>query len=136
MANVGNLTGNLDLPPNVLLSATVIALLPGQKCKLRTSGFFVRKTSIKDSNDNDVLLNNGFRVLDENVGTVEPIAGKPEVYYTHKKPERNVILFYASTGEVGACIVDAIQIHDHSSIVQGGPAYGTYFNDESEGEEE
>ena len=51
------------------------------------------------------------------------------VKYTHKKAAQNAIWFYARTGEKAVCNIAAIPIHDHSSLVQGGPAFGTYFND-------
>jgi hypothetical protein len=55
-----------------------------------------------------------------------------EIVYTHKKSAKQFILFYADTPEMGMVSVVPMPIHDHSSVVQGGPAYGTYFSDDEE----
>lgn len=78
-------------------------------------------------------LTNGFYVEDERVGTITgPLTnGKFGVEYWHKKPEGNSIWFLSADPSVKVLFsILAVPIHDHSSIVQGGPAYGTYFSDD------
>lgn len=77
---------------------------------------------------------NGFIVINEGVGTIadNPIPSDAgiSVIYTHNTPEKNAVWFFAATGERGLVNIVSVPIHDHSSITQGGPAYGTYFSDE------
>jgi hypothetical protein len=78
---------------------------------------------------------NGFYVENEEVGTItkELSDGKYGVEYWHKKPEENSIWYISADPSVKILFsVLAVPIHDHSSIVQGGPAYGTYFSDDIE----
>lgn len=115
-----------------------VYLIPGQVIELYAAGYFIRTKSVKVKEDGvtkDVSLINGFRVLDEKVGTIEQVADKAAVIYKHKKAEANTIVFYARTGEVGFCNVISVPIHDHSTIVQGGPALATYFSDDQEDSE-
>ena len=80
-------------------------------------------------------VTNGFFVENEEVGeiTKELTDGKFGVEYWHKKPEENSIWFISADPAVRVLFsVLAVPIHDHSSIVQGGPAYGTYFSDDIE----
>ncbi len=111
---------------------TSVYLLPGMKAKIKVPGYYVaygeRKVltpegyELKD-------LQNGFVVTDDETGSIEPIANEPAVMYTHKKYGLNQIYFFARTGEISIVDIVAVPIHDHSSIVAGGPAYGTYFTD-------
>lgn len=78
----------------------------------------------------NAALVNGFIVDREDVGTIEAVPNEPAIRYTHKKFAENYITFYARTGEVGKVFINSVPIHDHSSIVTGGPAYGTYFADD------
>lgn len=74
---------------------------------------------------------NGWIVEDNKVGTIEKNGTKPSVIYTHKKPEKNALYFFNHRGSmVCAVYVVAVPIHDHSSIVTGGPAIATYFSDD------
>jgi len=115
-----------------------IYLLPGMQATLTVTGYFVDNSTTKHVQSNimgertkEVSLINGFWVEDEDVGEIEPAAdGVVGVTYTHKKAGNNSIWFHARTGEVGLVNVISVPIHDHSSIVQGGPAYGTYFTDD------
>lgn len=75
------------------------------------------------------VLTHGFLSDDENVGVVTPVPDDTAVIYTHKMAERNKVYFYSDDGAVGVVDIISIGIHDHSSIVTGGPAYGTYFTD-------
>jgi len=84
-------------------------------------------------NDEDRDLLNGFLVLDEDVGElVDPGTTPNEVEYKHHKAAENEIWFFADTNEIGVVSIVPTPIHDHSSVVQGGPAYGTYFSDDEE----
>jgi len=111
-----------------------VYLLPGMKAKFTAPGFFVGNGDRKKMNSSgeyeSVSLTNGFVVDNVDVGDIEAVDNEPAVIYTHKKFGQNKIIFYARTGEIGEVHVIAVPIHDHSSIVAGGPAYGTYFTDD------
>ncbi len=113
-------------------------LIPGMKVKLsapidpiNSMGHFANMGEIKLNGATRQTLN-GYVVENEVVGIIdtEGIESEPAVNYIHKKPEKNTIYFYATTGEIGTVTIDSVPIHDHSSVVQGGPAYGTYFSDD------
>lgn len=114
-------------------SSTALYLLPGMSVRLKAKNFFVHAGPVdhiyQDDTKKSVELLNGFVVDDESVGTIEASDG-PCVIYTHHKFEFNTITFYALTGEKGRVNIMSVPIHDHSSIVAGGPAYGTYFTDD------
>lgn len=119
--------------PNPTTSASVY-LLPGMSAKLKVSGYYVafgqRKIMKPDGTYELVDLINGYAVQDSDIGTVEAVSGEPAVIYTHKKFGLNKIFFFARTGETSVVDIIAVPIHDHSSVVTGGPAYGTYFTDD------
>jgi hypothetical protein len=125
--------------------STAVYLLPGMSIKIevpvepgRPSGFFAMPTT----RINAILskffgtINSagspirGFVVEDKTVG--ELVIKDNGVIYTHKKAQKNTIWFFALSGETGTVDVISVPIHDHGSIVQGGPAYGTYFSDDEE----
>ena len=114
-------------------SSTSLYLLPGMSVKLKASYFFVKIGSVnhkyQDNTTKEVTLLNGFVVDDPLVGDIVVDEG-PCVIYTHNKFEFNTITFYALTGEKGRVKIMSVPIHDHYSIVAGGPAYGTYFTDD------
>jgi len=85
-------------------------------------------------NGEEVELQNGFYVENTEVGEIiEAPENTSKVTYHHKKAETNVIWYIGENGLLKAHFdVLAIPIHDHSSIVQGGPALGTYFTDSEE----
>ena len=116
------------------VGSVAIYLLPGMKAKLAVPDFFVGTGDKKYMKSNgevvEMRLTQGFFVEDEDVGTIEAVAGEPAVIYTHKKYAQNKIVYTARTGERGEVNVIAVPIHDHASIVTGGPAYGTYFTDD------
>lgn len=111
-----------------------VYLLPGMSIKIKMTHFFVETGSVQhkyqDGTIATVNLINGFVVDNTNVGQIEAVAGEPAVIYKHNKFEYNVVTFYALTGEKGSVDVMSVPIHDHSSIVAGGPAYGSYFSDD------
>jgi hypothetical protein len=78
--------------------------------------------------DRPIVL--GFIVTNNDVGKLEPRSGtdKAAVIYKHEKPGDNKLVFFAVTGERAIVNVINIPIHDHSSIVQGGPAFGSYYS--------
>jgi hypothetical protein len=123
--------------------STAVYLLPGMSIQIevpveekRPSGFFsMPATSIDVSKFFGTINNagapiNGFVVEDSTVGALA--ATGTAVVYTHKKAQKNTIWFFAKTGETGTVDIISVPIHDHGSIVQGGPAYGTYFSDDEE----
>lgn len=94
-------------------------------------GWFPKKGQIQFK-DGTVFLQNGFWVEDTDVGEIVEVSPDAlAITYHHKRAEKNTIWFKAATGETGVVSIVAVPIHDHSSIVQGGPSYGTYFSDDS-----
>lgn len=93
-------------------------------------GVFAKKGPVTFKGKKRELIR-GFLVDDEEVGIIEPTENaKIEVRYKHRKAEKNSIWFFAHNDDIAVCNIVATPIHDHSSIVQGGPAYGTYFSDD------
>jgi len=118
-----------------------VFLIPGMRLKVtvileneegsRGIGFFASPENPISYKGKTFTLINGFGLDDEIVGKLEPLnSDELGVLYTHTRPEKNYIYFFALTGQMGVVSVVAVPIHDHSSIVQGGPAYATYFNDD------
>jgi hypothetical protein len=111
-----------------------VYLLPGMKARITVPDFFVGTGERKYKDSSGVwqiaTLQQGFYVENPDVGSIEIVSGEPAVIYTHKKFAANKIVYHARTGEIGEVNVIAVPIHDHSSIVTGGPAYGTYFMDD------
>jgi hypothetical protein len=75
----------------------------------------------------------GFKILDQNLGkfirTDEITSKSGFVYYEHEKSGRQIIKYKSQslTDTLLYIIVQGIQIHDHASIYQGGPAFATYY---------
>lgn len=107
------------------------ALSVGDKVKLRAPvNYLPVKFPDLPEYDPKYYLN-GFIVLDKEIGEFE---GTPDgsnlcVYYKHKKSGRQIIQYSSEgLGEITFyAIMDAITIHDHASIPQGGPAFATYY---------
>ena len=121
-------------------SAIAVYLLPGMKADIyvpldtdhNTAEYPTKLTKFRDK-----PLVNGFYVANEDVGVIERKLDSTNdigfgIRYWHKKPEENTIVYVTNkSGLTFTCSVVSVPIHDHSSIVQGGPAYGTYFSDDS-----
>lgn len=116
-------------------------LIPGMVVKInpiidatedsRGLGTFIYPEEEIRYNKQTISLLRGFGLHDTSVGTLREASGSDiAVEYVHEKAARNFIYYFALTGEVGIVSIVAVPIHDHSSIVQGGPAYGTYFTDD------
>lgn len=118
-------------------AGTTIRLLAGMSVVISVpidattgAGLFAKQGEVTFKDGKRSLIR-GFLSEDENVGIVEPTEREAaEVRYKHKKAEKNSVWFFAHNGDTAVCNIVATPIHDHSSIVQGGPAYGTYFNDD------
>jgi len=121
-----------------MAGSVTINLLAGMKAKLTVpdypkvgNSWFPRTNDVPiDEQGNTVTPTNGFWVEDDTVGEITPVDGELAVEYHHKKSSKNVIWFEAATGERCVIHIGMVPIHDHSSVVQGGPAYGTYFSDD------
>jgi hypothetical protein len=76
----------------------------------------------------------GFVSEFENVGTIEAVTSDVDikVRYTHKENKPNRIFFFTVDDDQHTISIISMPIHDHSSIFQGGPAYGTYSYDKPE----
>ena len=122
-----------------------VYLSPGMKIKIKApvngvnnQGHFIRTEELpasffQDYPNASTELTRGFAVENTTVGEFEPVdETEAAVIYWHKQPYPNAIWFFARTGERGLVKVISVPIHDHSTIVHGGPAYGTYFDDDIE----
>lgn len=116
---------------------TTLYLQPGHTYTLNIptdlsndGGFFPKQGKVMLENGNLEELVMGFCVEKPDIGTITPSDDKDqvEVYYKHKLPAENTIWFYAATGERVRMRTASLIVHDHSSIVTGGPAYATYFS--------
>ena len=101
----------------------------------RGSGAFVCTDPVKFYDGKYYDLLHGFALEDTDVGELTPLGASDEtggvtVLYTHKKPEKNTIYFWTFEGNMDSISIVGVPIHDHSSIIQGGPAFGTYFTDD------
>lgn len=112
---------------------SAVYLLPGMSVKIKAMNHFVETKEVEhvrqDGSVEELIPLNGFVIDDTVVGELTAGDG-PEVIYKHKMFEYNMITFYARTGEKGQVAIMSVPIHDHSSIVAGGPAYATYFSDD------
>jgi hypothetical protein len=117
-----------------IAGSVAIYLLPGMKAELSVTDYFKgvgsRKYTTAAGEEKEEKLKNGFIVMDPDVGTIEESSDKAAVIYTHKKYAQNKIFYWSRTGERGEVDIIAVPIHDHASIVTGGPAYGTYYTDD------
>jgi hypothetical protein len=123
------------------ISGTAVYLIPGMKVKLDSNvsirndyGWFAAK-KIPENYFLDMTyvggITRGFVVEDKRNGSLENSDEEgTSVVYTHKRVAENAIWFFAVSGERGLVNVISVPIHDHSTIVHGGPAYGTYFDDD------
>lgn len=129
------------------VSTMSVYLMPGAQIQItipvntkNNNGFFARTESVPASmfpelaaGSDSIPLERGFLVEDDTVGTVTPTTENSlSVVYEHNRPYSNAIWFFAATGERALINVITVPIHDHSTIAQGGPAYGTYFDDDIE----
>ena len=124
-------------------NTTAVYMLPGMRANfyipsnsISNNGFFKATGSYTNSAGTEYNLDNynGFYVENDDVGEiVETSTERLEVTYEHHKAEKNSVVFVAADKEtIFRFDIIAVPIHDHSSIVQGGPAYGTYFTDGEE----
>lgn len=125
------------------VSGASIYLQPGMQVKLKIDlvakngfGWFARTEDLPQNYFGDNIIRtlvNGFVSEDESVGTLSLPTDETGAVaiYTHNKSANNTIWFFALTGERTLVNIVSIPIHDHSSIVQGGPAYGTYYSDDA-----
>ncbi len=92
------------------------------------------------ANTSDVYFNgefktlvNGYLLSDESLGTLTAVpGGEAAITYAHERYGAQEIWFFGSNGETAVVNLMGVPIHDHSSIHQGGPAYGTYSHNITE----
>ena len=72
----------------------------------------------------------GFAVDDPTGGQLyEPSATCLEIKFKYLKPVNNIIYFFSTDGRISTINIISVPLHNHSSIYQGGPAYGTYHSE-------
>ena len=121
MANIINLS--LNFQPGVSYKLKIPTTLNND------GGFTCKDGSVTLSSGDIVELKKGFCVEYSEVGELHDVfSNELAIRYDHKLPRTNIIWFYAYTGECVRILSQPVQVHDHSSISQGGPAYGTYFS--------
>ena len=82
----------------------------------------------------------GFKILDQELGKFvrldEVNLNSGFVYYEHLKSGRQIIRYKSQSivNTLFYIIVQGIQVHDHASIYQGGPAFATYWAETREEE--
>ena len=96
-------------------------------------GYFPYSEQTIDFAGKTLNVYGGFAVFNDEVGTLEEVSVGtgvgPTVRYTHKKQKENTIYFFSDNGIYQTIAIVNVPIHDHSSIIQGGPAFGTYYTD-------
>ena len=119
-----------------------VYLLPGLSVKIKipviaknSNGWRPARTvaqSILDTMSKPSGVIRGFVLEDTDIGDIVATSDNElAVTYTHRKAKENAIWFF--THNEKRCLINivSVPIHDHSSIVQGGPAFGTYFSDDT-----
>lgn len=77
---------------------------------------------------------NGFKLLNEEAGSIVKVHDdKVAIDYQHKSNMTNEIIFESISGDVVRIVAGNIMVHDHASVVTGGPAYGTYATEQQGG---
>ena len=131
------------------LGVNSVYLMPGMSIKIaaeisykNSNGFAARTDAVPVSyfpkrqaagETAPVELIDGFAVEDPSVGELTIFnENSLSVQYIHRKPATNAIWFFAEEDQTAILNVISVPIHDHSTIVHGGPAYGTYFDDDTE----
>lgn len=117
------------------MTDVAVYLLPGMKAKITVPGAYIgrgnRKIRLSDGSYGTYFLTNGFIVENDQVGSIESVESEPAIIYSHKKYEKNRIMFFGTNpGEMCTVSIISVPIHDHSSIVTGGPAFATYYTDD------
>jgi len=129
------------------LTGTAVYMTPGMQIEIsapvngrNNQGFFARRETTEplppeqfsDLPSASTMIR-GFVCEDTRIGNIVATSrSEAAVIYTHNQPYGNTIWFFARTGERGLIKIVTVPIHDHSTIVHGGPAYGTYFDDDIE----
>ena len=94
-------------------------------------GFYPRTTQVKVDGEL-VTLKAGFRLVneEEGIGKLDDNYSKKElaIDFTPYQHGDFIIFFYALTGEIIRFGASPIDVHDHASIMTGGPAYATYYS--------
>jgi len=82
----------------------------------------------------------GFKILDQSLGKFvrldEVTLKSGYIYYKHTKSGRQILRYKSKsiTDVLFYIIVQGVQVHDHASIYQGGPAFATYWAETREEE--
>ena len=111
---------------------TAIYLLPGMSATITVEDAFAYMGEVPyKRKDTEEMLKteNGFILHDTDVGEIQKGTGA-SITYKHKKYSPNLITFYTLNGTTSTVDIISVPIHDHASIVTGGPAFGTYFSDD------
>lgn len=102
------------------------------------AGFWPRTKNVI-VNDEEITLKAGFRLEKEKEGIGKLADNYPNelaIAFTPYQHGDYAIFFYAHTGEVIRFGASPVEVHDHASIMTGGPAYGTYYSGPEPGAEE
>jgi hypothetical protein len=122
-------------------SSYTLSIQAGTSIKIRVpidlkfgTGFFPSTEDHIYMDGKELRILNGFAVLNEDVGILSKVpnslkTGDPEIMYQQLKQKENKIYFFSDNRIYQTVDILNIPLHDHSSIVQGGPAFGTYFID-------
>lgn len=123
MSKEGNLSYSLFITEGMQITLEIsIDHAAGRGC-------FPRQGNIS-LNGQDRELVNGF--VSEFINVGEIIQDGYDAIYKHLDGKDNRVYFYADNGIVQVINITSMPVHDHSSILQGGPAFGTYASDYDE----
>jgi len=93
-------------------------------------GYYPETGSVNIPSGETVELRNGFWVENTDIGDIISVSSdKLAATYKQKIYGDNTVWFYALTGERVRLQIVMMSPHDHSSISEGGPAYGTYYSE-------
>ena len=121
------------------ITGSTLTMWPGMTVVLDVRGYFAKQGEFKVINERTgetetKLLTNGFYVDDTDIGDIVAVEGRTSVVYTHKKAKENNVWFVALTevdGEPERGVFRAVYVpvHDHGSLITGGPAHATYHSE-------
>lgn len=121
----------------IMFGSSSIYLIPGMEISLVVSNMAPKVGNFiyldENSEYKTVQLINGFFLVDETSGILTPGSGNSSATYVHTKFSKNRIVFVSVNKDIATLDIIAAPIHDHSSVLTGGPAFGTYFSDDDSG---
>jgi len=95
--------------------------------------------ALKSEEDKTSTVVRGFKLLYPELGTLtEDATSEICVIYKHNKSGKQIIEYptVGLSNKIFYAILSGINVHDHASVYEGGPAFATYFSEVSAATEE